>query len=256
MEPNNPVDNQNNRPQIIGIPGAIIIAATIVAIALIYIFYPSTKSTVTSNTPQVPQVNMKPVTSADHIFGNPNAPIKFVEYSDPSCPYCKMFNPTMEQIMSTYGPSGKVAWVYRSFPLDQPDQNGNILHPNAGQEAQALECAAFIGGNDKFWAYEKTWYDNFPLQGATQRSVTDDAAQLVSLANSIGLNTISFNDCLSSSQFKSKVEAQYLDGINAGVAGTPHSVVLTPSGDTIPLVGAVSYATLKTTVDTLLTEVK
>ena len=252
MEPN------NNRPQIVGIPGAIIIAATIIAIALVYIFHPVSKTTttLTANSPQVPQVNMAPITSADHILGNPNAQIKIVEYSDPSCPYCKMFNPTMEQVMNSYGPGGKVAWVYRSFPLDKPDQNGNVLHPNAGHEAQALECAAFLGGNDKFWAYEKSWYDTFPLQGATQRSVAEDTTQLVGLAKGAGLDTVAFNDCLASGQFKSKVDAQYTDGINAGVSGTPHNIIVTPSGDKIPLVGAVSFAILKTTLDTLLTEAK
>ncbi len=255
MEPN------NNRPQIVGIPGAIIIAATIIAIALVYIFHPvapisKTAPVLSPNSPQVPQINMTPVTTADHILGNPNAQIKIVEFSDPSCPYCKMFNPTMEQVMNTYGPGGKVAWVYRSFPLDQPDPNGNILHPNAGHEAQALECAAFLGGNDKFWAYEKSWYETFPLQGATQRSVAEDTTQLVSLAKGVGLDTSTFNDCLASGQFKSKIDAQYTDGINAGVSGTPHNIIIAPTGDKIPLVGAVSYATMKTTLDTLLTEVK
>ena len=247
MEPN------NNRSQFVTIPGAIIIAAAIIAVAIIYVFKPSSPTnTAKINTPQVPTVTMANVTSNDHIFGNPNAPIKIVEFSDPSCPYCKMFNPTMEQIMSAYGASGNVAWVYRSFPLDTPDSNGNILHPNAGHEAQALECAASIGGNEKFWAYEKKWYDEFPLQGATQRSIADDTKQLVDVATSVGLDASRFNDCLSSGQFKSKIQDQYTDGINAGVSGTPYSIIISPSGNKIPIAGAVSFATLKSTIDALL----
>jgi protein-disulfide isomerase len=253
MEPN------NNRSQLIGIPGAIIIAATIIAIALIYIFHPASKASTPSAAAQVQQGSaaaMAPVTTADHIFGNPNAPIKIVEYSDPSCPYCKMFNPTMIQIMTAYGSSGKVAWVYRSFPLDKPDQNGAILHPNAGHEAEGLECAGLLGGNDKFWAYENAWYSTFPLQGATDRSVASDTDQLVSIAKAVGLDGSSFNDCLASDQFKSKIDAQYTDGINTGVSGTPYNVIITPAGSQIPVAGAVSFATLKTTIDTLLTEAK
>jgi protein-disulfide isomerase len=235
------------------IPAAIIIAAAIIAVAVIYVFGPTKKdNTATANTPQIPQVAMAPVTASDHIFGNPNASIKIVEYSDPSCPFCKMFNPTMEQIMTAYGPGGKVAWVYRSFPLDKPDANGNTLHPNAGHEAQALECADFIGGNDAFWKFEHEWYNVFPLQGATQRSVAEDTTQLAQVAKTVGLDAQRFSDCLSSGQFKSKIEAQYTDGINAGVSGTPYNVIITPSGSKIPLVGAVSYATIKTTIDTLL----
>lgn len=242
------------RQSSITIPASIIIAATIIAIAVIYAFGPTKKDVADTNTniPQVPTVTMEKVTANDHIFGNPNAPIKIVEFSDPSCPYCKVFNQTMEQIMSEYGLSGKVAWVYRSFPLNQPDQKGNVLHPNAGRQAQAFECAAFIGGNDAFWKYEKEWYDTFPLQGATQRSSDEDSKVLVSIADKIKIDTVRFNDCLSSGQFKSKVDAQYVDGINAGVSGTPYNVLLTPSGTKIPLVGAVSFATLKSTIDTLL----
>ncbi len=252
------MEPSNNRPQFMSIPGAIIIAATIIAIAVVYAFHPASKNTdaTTENTPQIPTLTMAPITSTDHIYGNPNAQIKIVEYSDPSCPFCKMFNPTMQQVMSTYGPSGQVAWVYRSFPLDKPDQNGNILHPNAGHEAQALECAAFVGGNDKFWSFEQKWYDQFPLQGSTDRSVTDDSAQLVAIAKAVGLDQTTFNDCLSSGQLKSKVDAQYTDGINVGVSGTPYNVIITPDGTKIPLAGAVSFATLKNTIDTLLTEVK
>jgi protein-disulfide isomerase len=236
------------------IPAAIIIAAAIIAVAVIYVFGPSKKAANTNpSIPAVPQIAMAAVTANDHIFGNPNAPLRIVEYSDPSCPFCKMFNPTMEQVMANYGPSGKVAWVYRSFPLDKPDQNGDTLHPNAGHEAQALECAAFIGGNDSFWKFEKEWYDTFPLQGATQRSTADDTTQLAQVAKTVGLDAQKFSDCLSSGQFKGKVESQYTDGINAGVSGTPYNVILTPSGSKIPLVGAVSYATVKTTIDTILT---
>ncbi|MES2315000.1 MAG: thioredoxin domain-containing protein [Patescibacteria group bacterium] len=236
--------------QLITIPGAIIIGCTILAIG--YFMTQRSNNPVANGTPQVPTVTMAPISASEHILGNPNASVKIVEYSDPSCPYCKMFNPTMEQVMAAYGASGKVAWVYRQFPLDKPDTNGNILHPNAGHEALALECAASIGGNDKFWAFEKEWYNVFPLQGATDRTVAEDTAQLADIAKTVGLNAISFSDCLASGQFKSKVEAQYTDGINAGVSGTPYNIIITPSGTKIPLAGAVSYSTLKNTIDTLL----
>ena len=248
------------RQQLVTVPGAIIIGCTILAIGYFMTQRSNQPVQPDVNTPRVPTVNMKPITSADHIFGNPNAAIKVVEYSDPSCPYCKLFNPTMQQIMQNYGADGKVAWVYRSFPLDTPNANGQVLHPNAGRQAQAMECAAFIGGNDKFWAFENKWYDTFPLQGATDRSVVDDNAELAKIAKDVGLNAQSFNDCLSSGQLKSKVDAQYTDGINAGIAGTPSNIIVTASGTKIPLTGnnggAIAYQNLKNIIDTLLTDVK
>jgi protein-disulfide isomerase len=92
------------------------------------------------------EVNIPPVTEKDFIVGNPNAEIKIVEYSDTECPFSKRFHQTMLDIMKEYEAGGKVAWVYRYFPLDG-------LHQKARHEAEAVACAAEQGGNTKFWEY-------------------------------------------------------------------------------------------------------
>jgi protein-disulfide isomerase len=251
------MDPQNTtRSQLLTIPGAIIVAGAIIAIAIVWTHKPEQAPAIANpNTAQPAAVAMAPITASDHILGNPNAPVKIVEYSDPSCPFCKMFNPTMEQVMSNYGAGGQVAWVYRQFPLDKPDQSGNILHPLAGVQAEGLECAASLGGNTAFWNYEKEWYSIFPQEGANE-AASVNAIQMSQAAKSAGLDAIAFNDCVSSNQFKTKIDAEYTDGINAGVPGTPFNIIVTPSGNKIPLTGAnggaVSYATLKSVIDTLL----
>ncbi len=90
--------------------------------------------------------NLKPVTATDHIRGDINAPVKIVQFSDIDCPFCKKFHTTMQEVMKTYGKDGKVAWVFRNFPLTQ-------LHPDAANKAEASECIAELGGNDKFWSF-------------------------------------------------------------------------------------------------------
>jgi protein-disulfide isomerase len=92
------------------------------------------------------KITLDPVTEKDHITGNPQADVVLIEYSDTECPFCKRFHETMIQVMAEYGASGKVAWVYRHFPLD-------ALHSKARHEAEATECATELGGNEKFWAY-------------------------------------------------------------------------------------------------------
>lgn len=236
----------------ITLPGAIIIAGAIVAIAIIWTQRPAGGPTKILNIPSSTAAsNMAPVTSADHILGNPDAPIKIVEYSDPSCPFCKTFNQTMTRIMDQYGPTGKVAWVYRQFPLDKPDANGSILHPNSGRQATALECAAYMGGNTAFFAFEKKWYELFPIDGANRSRVEDDV-DLLAAAKSAGLAESAFKACLDSDRFRAKLDRSYAEGLSAGVTGTPYTVIVTPSGSHLPLPGLVTFTMLKQSIDTLI----
>ncbi len=241
--------DQTSRPTLT-LPAAIIIAGALIAFAIIWVKKPAPTPVATDQRPSS-QSALVPVSTEDHILGNPDAPIKLVEYSDPSCPYCKIFHSTMRQIIEEYGPSGQVAWVYRSFPLDNPDAQGRILHPNAGHEAQAQECAAALGGNDAFWKFTHQLYEITP----SDQGKPLDQTELPKIAASIGLDTASFDECLSSGRFADKVEAQYVDGINAGVSGTPFTIVVSSSGTLMPLNGAQPYATVKQMIETLLGDV-
>src|SRR6266850_3742353 len=79
--------------------------------------------------------------------GSANAPIEIIEFSDFQCPYCQRANPTVAQVLKTYG--DRVHFVYRHFPL------GN--HPNARPAAEASQCAAEQG---KFWQYHDALFAN------------------------------------------------------------------------------------------------
>ncbi|RJR26988.1 DsbA family protein [candidate division WWE3 bacterium] len=179
--------------------------------------------------------DLAPVANDDFVKGNRNARFALVEYSDLECPFCKRFHPTAQQMLDEYG--DKVMWVYRHFPLDQ-------LHSKARKEAEAAECAAKQGGNDKFWAYIDKLYEITPANNGL------DAAKLPEVAQEIGLNVNSFNTCLSSGEMADAVEADYQSGLKAGVTGTPGNILLdTKTGKTLVLQGAVPYANLKQSLD-------
>lgn len=231
----------------VSLPGAIIIAGALIAIAVIWTKTPVPSANIATESVQT-ELKLVPVTSSDHIFGNPNASIKIVEYSDPSCPFCKIFHPTMKQIIDEYGPSGKVSWVYRHFPLEK--------HPNAMIESIAFECAASLGGNDAFWKYANRLYEITPSDQGQEL----DQKQLPIIASFAGLDVLKFNECLISGKFTDKINKQYTDGVNAMLGippeqrGTPFSVIISPSGKKIPLVGAQNYSTLKNIIETVLSE--
>ena len=72
------------------------------------------------------------VESGRVIFGNKNAPVTIVEYSDFQCPYCANGFKTVKQIMGDYG--DKVRVVFKHLPLD--------FHPMAMPAAKYFEAIA------------------------------------------------------------------------------------------------------------------
>ena len=122
------------------LPITIVVAGLLIAGAVFLVGKSGTTPTPNTQSGNPQNITLPPVTSADHILGNPNAAVKVIEYADLECPYCKIFETTMHQVMDYYGQSGQVAWVYRPFPLAQ-------IHSKAPEEAEAAECAADQGGD-------------------------------------------------------------------------------------------------------------
>lgn len=182
--------------------------------------------------------NMKSISSDDHIRGNPNADIFIVEYSDYECPFCKHLHPTLQQIMAEYGAEGRVAWVYRHFPLDS-------LHPGkARTEAVAAECAAELAGNDGFWKYTDLLYE-----ASESNNRTDVDVVLPKIAADMGLDANAFATCLTSGKYDEKIEASVQDAVATGGQGTPWNIVVTKSGTTYPVSGAQPYGSFKAIID-------
>ena len=218
-------------------PIAIVLAGIIIAGAMYFGKSPEVV------VPEVKQISsplelVRPISDSDHIRGNPNAPIIIVEYTDTECPFCSRFHLTMERIIEEYGKNGQVAWVYRHFPIDQ-------LHSKARKESAALECAGELGGNDKFWAYADRIYEVTPANNGL------DLAELPKIAEYIGLDVASFNVCLASGKYDSKIQADVQNAKLTGAQGTPWSVVITKNGN-YSINGAQPYENVKQMIDTLL----
>lgn len=179
-------------------------------------------------------IAFRPISPADHIWGDKNAQVKIITYTDLECPFCKRFHPTAKQAVSEY--AGKVALVYRHFPLD-------ALHAKARKEAEATECANELGGNEKFWAYTDRLLEITPSNDGL------DAAELPRIAAYVGVDAVQFAQCLSSGKFAAHVEADVQDAATAGGRGTPYSVVVSQSGKTFPINGALPFAQVKLIID-------
>lgn len=209
------------------VAAAIILAGVIIAGAVILTNNGTTNNNqglnVNEEIPQVDLSAISPVTENDHIRGSVDAPIKVIEFSDPECPFCKRLQNVLNEVIKEY--DGQVAWVYRHLLLVQS-------HPKAVTEAIATECVAELGGNEKFWEYLDRIYDN------TTGNNSFDLDLLPQYAEDLGINKDEFITCLESDKYNDKISKQIEEGFKVGAEGTPYSIVITPSGEMIPVSGA------------------
>jgi protein-disulfide isomerase len=228
------------------VPIAIVIAGALITWGIMSSDGSTTDPTNT-NTEQ--EISYRPITGEDHILGNPNADIVLIEYSDLECPYCKTFYFTTKALMEEYGKDGQLAIVFRNFPLDQ-------LHTKARKEAIATECAAELGGNAVYWDYMDKLFEITPSNNGL------DLAELPNIAKSLGLDVSAFNTCLNDPKIAEKIEADFQDGLKAGVlgtaadpGGTPYSLLVrSKDGEIKQVKGAQYYETVKGMIDELLTQ--
>lgn len=163
--------------------------------------------------------NMRSVSAEDHIYGNPNAEVVAVEYTDLECPFCKRNHFNMKQIVDDS--NGRIAWVYRHHPLDH-------LHSKARKEGEAVECAGELGGNEKFWEYVDMIFLITPSNNGL------DLSLLPQIAENIGLNKETFEECLESGRYAEKIEFDFLEAEDSGLYKTP-SMGIIKSGDVFGL---------------------
>jgi protein-disulfide isomerase len=169
------------------------------------------------------------VSDDDHVRGSKDVSVFLIEYSDYECPFCSKFHSTAQQLVDEY--EGKVAWVYRHFPLDQ-------LHKNARSAAEASECVADLGGEEAFWKFTDALYKD-----------QTRASDLASVASEVGVDSSKFQKCLDDGKYEKKVEEQYQGGLVAGVTGTPGNIILNEAGEAWLIPGALPLEQLKTTID-------
>lgn len=175
----------------------------------------------------------------DHIYGNPDAVISLIGYSDFECPYCKAFHATAKQFVDES--DGQVNWVFRHYPL-------GFHNPTAQKEAEATECAAELGGNEAFWKFADAVFQNSALNG---KGIPEE--KLVSIVEEIGLDAEQFQTCLDSGTHTERVQQDLQEGVESGISGTPGNILLNnQTGDVKLLSGAVPLENLQAEVEQLL----
>ena len=110
------------------------------------------------------------------------------------------------QIVSNYVQTGQVRYIFRNFPLQ--------FHPWAQKAAEAAECA---GEQGQYWPMHEELFNN-----QDQWSSSADAVLVFKeLAGSLKLDQSKFDACLDGDTYADKIQADYQQGVQDGVPGTP-----------------------------------
>ena len=188
--------------------------------------------------PTLPLQPVKISLDDDPIRGNPDAPITIVEFSDYQCPFCaRFYAQTLPLLLEEYIDEGKVNLVYRDFPVQR-------IHPNALSAAAAAECADDQG---KYWEYHDTLFEK---QNAWAKLDSNSAISTFSqFATEIELEQQQFDNCLESGKYLEEVQADFSDGKNYQVTGTPGFFIGNEDIGFVKIIGAKPYDDFKKIID-------
>lgn len=161
-----------------------------------------------------------PIYEDDHIMGDANAPVTFIEYASLTCSHCAHFHTaTLPKVKSEWIETGRARLVYRHYPLDQL----------ALRAALVAECVK----GDGFFGFISVLFEN---QG--KWAFADDPLKAISqYAALAGLGQDTAQACMSDDAMVDHILKRQTDGRDRyNVASTPSFVV-----NGTPVAGAMEY---------------
>jgi protein-disulfide isomerase len=159
----------------------------------------------------------------DPTLGNPDAPVKIIEYNDFACVKCREWQKSgiREKILEKY--ANQVVFIWRDFP------NTSSFTRRA---AEAAQCANDQG---KFWQYHDYLYEN--AQGFMDE-------KLIEYAGKLGLDVKKFDSCFIGGELRGKVLRSRETGYLEMVRTTPTLII-----NGRMLVGPASFEGLSRVID-------
>ncbi len=163
------------------------------------------------------------------LMGNPNAPVKLIEYASMTCPACAAFaEQANERLRDTYVRSGQVSFEFRNFTLNPIDAAAAVV-------ARCQEPAAFFRLSEQLFAEQESWVQNIDeaeqaqigqLPETQQIAAILRAAELDAFFRQRGIPEARIDQCLSDQsnlQALARVREQAIEQFQ--IPGTPTFIV-------------------------------
>lgn len=161
------------------------------------------------------------------VFGNKNAPITIVEYSDFQCPYCSRGFQTMQEVKKEYG--DKVRIIFKHLPLD--------FHPLAMPAAKYFEAIA-KQSPEKAEKFHDTVFSN---QGMLKDK---GEAYFKEVAKKVGADLKKVETDIKDESIAKKIEKDMEEARKFNMSGTPGFII-----NGVSLRGAYPFPEFKKIID-------
>ncbi|WP_299307921.1 thioredoxin domain-containing protein [uncultured Croceicoccus sp.] len=119
-----------------------------------------------------------------YVMGNPDAPIKLIEYGSLTCSHCAEFSgAAMEPLRTEYVDTGRVSFELRNFVRDPIDITGAMLTRCGADES-------YFALTDQFWANQPQFFEAVQNAGeqAYQSAISaPDDQRYVAMADITGM---------------------------------------------------------------------
>lgn len=147
-------------------------------------------------------------------MGDPNAPVKLVEFADFQCPGCGSYWSTTEPtVIQNYVETGKVFYTFSPFSFV-----GSFVKNNPYDESiKAAEAAYCANDQGKFWEYRDYLFVN--QIGENQGAFSEK--RLLAFAKSLALDMDTFTKCLQSGEHNQLVMDANNFATTSGINQTP-----------------------------------
>lgn len=171
----------------------------------------------------------------DEVFqGKSDADMVLVTFTDFQCPFCARFHPGLKALFTK---NENTKLVIKHFPLG--------FHKYAKGYATEFECIAKNLGSEKAATYSD---ELFALNFSKGGDVTDKDS--IEIYKKAGLSEDQVKNCQSDAAIKAKIEADYNQGMELGINGTPALYIInTKSNKAVRINGALEESALQAEFD-------
>lgn len=172
------------------------------------------------------------------LYGDADAPVQVVEFTDPACPYCADFHRgARDSLFANFVETGDVRWITVTWDSEQ--------YGSSPPAVRAVQCAADAAEAERVTAALYDRRDEWVGQGrAGAESVVLD------IALAAGLDALRLDRCASDPGLAAEAERADSLARVLGVRGTPTYLL-----DGFPMMGAVPYGFVRRAFDTRVQEV-